>query len=136
MDGVLIATSYLSGMRIGVSTTLAIILHEIPHELGDFGILVASGLSARRAVGLNCASALVAVLGTVLGLEIGSSVYSFSTYMLPFTAGNFIYIAGTDLMPELLAREGWRAELLKLLALGLGLLVMIGLVSSPGLQTK
>lgn len=124
LDGVLIATSYLSGAALGLSTTLAIVLHEIPHELGDFGILVAAGLSTRRAIAFNCASALVALLGAISGLALGEGLLPFSAYMVPFTAGNFLYLAGTDLLPELLVAEAAPVELLKYAGIALGVLGM------------
>ena len=128
LDGVLIGTSYLAGMPVGIATTLAVVLHEIPHELGDFGILVGSGLSVRRAMLFNFFSACFAILGTLVALGLGTRMEGFSTLMLPFTAGTFIYLAGTDLLPELLKPALGRFQTLGrffTLGVGLGLMVLI-----------
>lgn len=100
IDGILIGATYMVSVPIGITTTVAVILHEIPQEVGDFGILVHAGFSVTKAVLLNVASALTAILGALLALTIGPHVHSFSLIMLPITAGGFIYIAGSDLVPE------------------------------------
>jgi len=101
IDGMLIGASYTVSIPIGLTTTLAIILHEIPQEIGDFGILVHGGLPVRRALGFNLLSALTAVVGTVISLAIGHRAEGFALSLLPITAGGFLYIAGPDLIPEL-----------------------------------
>src|SRR5262249_30870765 len=84
IDGVLIGASYLTSPALGISTTVAVLLHEIPQELGDFGILIHSGLSVRRALVVNLASASVAVLGTAIALLVGVSAReTFSTALVP-----------------------------------------------------
>jgi zinc and cadmium transporter len=119
IDGVLIAGSYLVSPPLGLATTVAVLFHEIPQELGDFGILIHSGLSVRRAVVLNLASASVAVLGTVAALLLGTLSGSMvTTVLIPVTAGGFVYIAAADLIPELQHDRSGR-----------GLLVQVGLVS-------
>jgi len=106
IDGLLIGATYLVSIPIGLTTTVAVILHEIPQEIGDFGVLVHAGLSAKKAMLLNFASALTSILGTVLALTIGPHLQSFSLVMLPITAGGFIYIAGSDLIPEVQQESG------------------------------
>ena len=101
LDGMIIASSYLVSIPIGIATTLAVIFHEIPQEIGDFGILIHSGLSVKKALTLNLLSGLTACLGAALALLIGPVVHKFSLYLLPITAGGFLYIAGSDLIPEL-----------------------------------
>jgi zinc and cadmium transporter len=100
-DGILIAAGWMAGPEIGMATTLTVILHEIPQEISDFGILVHAGFTARKALWLNFYAALTAILGTVITLLAGSAIESLSNYVLPVAAGGFIYLAGTDLMPEL-----------------------------------
>ena len=100
-DGILIAAGWMAGPEIGMATTLTVILHEIPQEISDFGILVHAGFTARKALWLNFYAALTAILGTVITLLAGSAIESLSNYVLPIAAGGFIYLAGTDLMPEL-----------------------------------
>ena len=101
IDGMIIGASFAASVPIGIATTVAVILHEIPQEIGDFGILLHGGLSVRRALTLNFLSALTAVAGVVIALSLGSYVKNFAVYLLPVTAGGFLYIAGADLIPEL-----------------------------------
>jgi zinc and cadmium transporter len=102
IDGVLIGASYLVTPALGLSTTLAVVFHEIPQELGDFGVLVHSGLTVRKAVLLNLASASTAVLGAVMALAAGSVAGgAVSSVLVPMAAGGFVYIASADLIPEL-----------------------------------
>jgi len=99
VDGLTIAAAYLVNLGLGITTTLAIILHEIPQEIGDFGVLVYGGFTKKKALLFNFLSALTAVIGAVIGYFIGAGINM--AYVLPFAAGGFIYIAATDLIPEL-----------------------------------
>lgn len=101
IDGMLIGASYCIDVKIGIATTLAIILHEIPHELGNFGVLVHGGLSIKKALLFNFLSALFAIVGAVAILIAGEHLKGYSEILIPITAGGFIYIAGSDLIPEL-----------------------------------
>jgi zinc and cadmium transporter len=101
LDGIIIAASYLASIPAGIAATLAVVLHEVPQEIGDFGVLVYSGLSRWKALAYNFLSALLAVVGAVIGLAIGSRSETFVSLILPFAAGGFIYIAASDLIPEL-----------------------------------
>ena len=100
-DGLIIGVSFFTDIRIGIVSTLAIIMHEVPQELGDFGILIYGGLSKFKALLFNYISATTAILGTVIGYFFSSHIHNFSTLLLPFAAGGFIYIASCDLIPEL-----------------------------------
>jgi zinc and cadmium transporter len=125
IDGVLIAGSYLVSPALGVTTTAAVLLHEIPQELGDFGILIHSGLGVRRAALLNLASASAAVLGTVVALIAGSVMgEAVPAVLVPVTAGGFVYIAAADLIPELQHDRTVRALVVQasLIALGIGVM--------------
>jgi zinc and cadmium transporter len=101
IDGALIAGSYLLNPTVGLATTLAVVLHEIPQEIGDFAILLFSGFSVTRALFMNFLTACVAFLGAALVLAAARSIPSLETLLLPVAAGNFLYIAGSDLIPEL-----------------------------------
>jgi zinc and cadmium transporter len=101
VDGMVIAGAFLSDPALGITTTVAVLLHEVPQEIGDYGVLLHAGLSRRRAIVWNLASAVVAVLGTVVVLAAGPRLASLSAGLLPFAAGNFIYIAASDLIPRL-----------------------------------
>jgi len=101
IDGMVVAASYMVSLPIGFTTTLAVIMHEIPQELGDFGVLIHAGLSAKKALTYNLLSAMTAMLGAILIILKGGEIEGLSQSLLPITAGGFIYIAGSDLIPEL-----------------------------------
>ena len=85
IDGLIIAGSYIVSIPLGIATTIAVILHEVPQEIGDFGVLLYSGLSKLKALLWNLASALVAVIGAIIGLAFGSSeTFSLLTIVLNF----------------------------------------------------
>jgi len=100
-DGIIIGVGYAVSIPIGITTTLAVVLHEIPQEIGDFGVLVHGGLPVKRALAYNFLSALTAILGTIVFLVIGSNIEAYALSLLPIVAGGFLYIAGSDLIPEL-----------------------------------
>jgi zinc and cadmium transporter len=127
IDGMLIGASYLVSWPVGLATTLAVILHEIPQEIGDFGILLQAGFSKTRALLFNYLSAATAIIGTIIALSVGSRVENFSTTMLPLTAGGFIYIAGSDLIPELNKEVNLTTSLAQLAAMMAGVGLMLSL---------
>jgi zinc and cadmium transporter len=101
IDGMIIAASFLTNIPLGLATTIAVVFHEIPNEIGEFGVLIHSGFTAKKALLFNFLSGLTAILGAVIVLIIGSRISDFSLFLLPITAGGFLYIAGSDLLPEL-----------------------------------
>ena len=101
IDGAIIAGSYLISPPVGVATTIAVVLHEIPQEIGDFAVLLFSGFSVRKAAIFNILSACTAFVGALVVLAAASSLPLLGSMLLPIAAGNFLYIAGADLMPEL-----------------------------------
>lgn len=101
IDGVIIASSFMISNQVGIATSLAVLIHEIPQEIGDFGIYTHQGLSLLNALRLNLLSASSSLLGVILTILIGTKVADFSVYILPITAGGFIYLASADLIPEL-----------------------------------
>ncbi len=101
MDGLVIAGSYLVNIPTGIATTIAVIIHEVPQEFADFGVLIYSGFSIKKALFLNFLSALVAGLGAIIGIFFASKSPLFLSLILPFAAGGFLYIAGSNLIPEL-----------------------------------
>lgn len=101
LDGAIIAVAFLTSVPLGITTTIAVIAHEIPHELGDFSILVYGGFSNRRALWYNFLSALTAIAGTIMVFLFSRSILLVEPYLLGFAAGNFLYIAASDLIPEL-----------------------------------
>lgn len=101
IDGVIIAASYLVSIPVGVATTVAVLLHEIPQEIGDFGTLVYGGMSKAKALLFNFISALAAVAGALAVLIASSYSQYLAEMLVPFAAGGFIYIATADMIPEL-----------------------------------
>lgn len=131
IDGLLIGASWLASPALGISTTLAVLLHEIPQELGDFGILIHSGLTVRQAALLNAGSAAVAILGTATAVLAGAVAHRQMTQVLvPLTAGGFVYIAAADLIPELQHDRSLRALVVQtaLIACGIAVMALLTLV--------
>lgn len=125
IDGVIIGVSFLVSIPLGIATTLAVILHEIPQEIGDFAVLLHAGYTKARALWLNFLSALLAIAGLILSLVLGDISQNFIIYFLPIAAGGFIYIAVADLIPELHKTKEAKHSLLQLFALILGILFMV-----------
>jgi zinc and cadmium transporter len=132
LDGMVIAAAYLVSIPTGVVTTVAVMLHEIPQEIGDFGVLVYGGFEPKRALLYNFISGLAAVVGAVLSLVIGAQVEGYAAYLLPLTAGSFIYIAGSDLIPELHHHHSYPASKsvwqLVMILLGVGVMLVPALL--------
>ncbi|HRZ13881.1 MAG TPA: ZIP family metal transporter [Candidatus Omnitrophota bacterium] len=124
LDGVMIAASYTVSVPVGIATTLAVIMHEVPQELGDFGVLIYGGFSRSRALAFNFLSALMAVLGAVAGYFAAGASEQFASYILPLTAGGFIYIATSDLIPEIHKEKKLRKSTLAFIAFLLGIIFM------------
>lgn len=124
IDGVIIAAGFLVSFPLGIATSLAVVLHEIPQEIGDFGVLVYGGFSKKKALFFNFLSALAAVLGAVLTLILGSRFIGVIPLVISFTAGGFIYIASSDLIPELKKENNISKSALQFLGLLLGIILM------------
>lgn len=127
IDGMLIAGSFLVSIPLGIATTIAVILHEIPQEMGDFGVLVYAGYTRAKAILFNFISALTAVGGAIFILIIGKNS-NITKFLIPFTAGGFIYIALSDLIPELHKKTKISQSIWQLVFIFLGILIMIALI--------
>lgn len=127
LDGIVIATSFLVSMEVGIATTLAVMLHEIPQEIGDFGVLIHAGYKKAQALWFNFLSAMVSILGVVFVFIARQYVEGISEYALPLTAGMFLYIATSDLVPELRKNKGAFVTTLQLFAIGVGVLAMFAI---------
>lgn len=101
IDGVILALTFLVDVRLGLLTTFAVILHEIPQEIGDFGILIHGGFSRTRALWYNFLSSISVIIGAALTYLLGAALEPFLPASLAIVAGAFIYLATVDLMPEL-----------------------------------
>ncbi|MDD3399724.1 MAG: ZIP family metal transporter [Candidatus Pacebacteria bacterium] len=130
IDGIIIAASFVVAWPVGVVTALAVALHEIPQEIGDFGILVYGGFKKTKALLLNFVSASTVILGGVAGFFLAESIGQSIVFLLPFAAGNFIYIASSDLIPEIKKKAAVPESLLYFLifALGISLMFVIKLI--------
>jgi len=120
LDGLLIGASYLISPAMGMATTVAVLLHEIPHELGDFGILVEAGYSRGRAIALNFAFGCMSLVGVIIAFSLGQHLAAFSHFTLAVTAGFFLYIAGANLTPEMQKEHSPVRSLLQLFGMILG----------------
>lgn len=127
LDGVIIAASFMVSVPVGIATTIAVILHEIPQEVGDFAVLLHAGYTKKRAFFLNFLSALTALLGGVFFFALGEIATSVTAYFIPLTAGGFIYIAVADLIPELQKTKKWRDSLSQIIAVICGVVAMVAL---------
>ncbi|MDP2930182.1 MAG: ZIP family metal transporter [bacterium] len=132
IDGMIIAASFLASIPLGLATTIAVVFHEIPNEIGEFGVLIHSGFSAKKALLFNFLSGLTAILGAVIVLIIGSRISDFSLFLLPITAGGFLYIAGSDLLPELHHEVKLSTSLWQMVLIILGIGIMAGLAIISG----
>ncbi len=127
IDGLVIAASFVIGFHVGVVTTLAIALHEIPQEIGDFGILIYGGFERGKALLLNFVSALTVVIGGITGYLLYGLIENNIVLLLPFAAGNFIYIASSDLIPEIKHKESVKKSAMHFTAFltGIGLMLAV-----------
>lgn len=127
LDGIIIAGSFLININLGLATTIAVVAHEIPQEISDFGVLLHAGFSRSRALFLNFFSASLAVFGSLITLTIGAQSENFSIFIIPFTAGGFIYIATADLIPELKKDTNLIQSLKQLIfiLIGIGIMMML-----------
>ncbi len=126
-DGLIIAASYFVNIPVGIATSIAVIMHEVPQELADFGVLLYAGFSTRKAIFFNFLSAALAIVGAVAGIVLGNRVEGFVGLILPFAAGGFIYIAGSNLIPELHKECDWKNSFWHILAFLLGIGIMVAL---------
>ena len=124
IDGLIIAAGFSAGIELGVVTTLAVISHEIPQEIGDFGVLVYGGFSKAKALFFNFLSAITAVLGAVIGVLMISLTDNFTGVLIPFAAGGFIYIFASDLIPELHKEPKLSKSMMSFLFFALGIVFM------------
>ena len=125
LDGVVIVSAYALDISVGVATTIAILFHEIPQEMGDFGVLVHGGLSRKKALFFNFVTALTALIGALLTMVLINFAQQLTVFLIPFSAGTFIYIAGSDLIPQLHKENEFRDSLLQLVFFSLGISVML-----------
>ena len=123
IGGLAIASIFIADIRLGIMAWLAAAAHEIPQELGDFGVLIDGGWEKRKALMFNVLSALTFLAGGLL-TYVASSSFDVS-FLIPFAAGNFLYIGASDLVPEVKEHDNLRVNIKNFLAFISGLLLML-----------
>jgi len=129
-DGILIAAAFLADPKLGLITGLAIIAHEIPQEIGDFIVLLNAGFSKARAYAYNLICSLMAVIGGVVGYYTLGRGMQWIPYVLVFASSGFIYIAVSDLMPQMQRRATIRETIPQILLIGLGVAIVLFLTGA------
>ncbi len=131
IDGMAIATGYITGTHLGVITTIAVLFHEVPHHIGDVSILIHKGIPIVRSVFLSLLAASTAALGALLVLSLGTRLMGVTTVLLPFTTANFLYVASASLMPEMQHERGLRQSLAQTMLFLAGSLLMFVSSGAP-----
>lgn len=127
IDGLVIAAAYFVSLPVGLATTLAVIIHELPQEIGDFGVLLYSGFTKKKALFFNFLSAVFAILGAIIGILVVGNSEHFINIIIPIAVGGFIYIAGADLIPEIHKKQNRNFSIKNLIGIFLGIAIMYGL---------
>ena len=128
IDGLIIASSYILSIPAGIATTLAVIFHEIPQEIGEFGLLIHGGFSKTKALLVNFLSALTAIIGAIVGIWLAGLVVGIENFLVPLAAGGFIYIAGSDLIPELHKETKVSKSIIQIISFLVGIVIMFALL--------
>lgn len=124
IDGLIISAGFIASIELGITTVIAIAAHEIPQEIGDFGVLIYGGFKKKKAIFLNFVVALTIVAGGIVGYFISKNVEQAVVFLLPFAAGGFIYIAATDLIPEIKKELDIKKSMATMLVFICGILIM------------
>jgi len=128
IDGLILAGAFIASPAVGVATAIAILLHEVPQEIADFGVLLKSGFTQKKALLFNFLISLTAFLGAGFALVI-SSTAEFTPYLIAFTIGGFLYLAGTDLLPELHKKFSKKDGFIQFICIVIGIVIMFVLLS-------
>ncbi len=130
IDGVVIAASFLTSPELGIFVTLSVVLHEIPQELGDFGILIKSGYSRKKALYYNLLSGSTSMIAGILAYFLLDYVQAVIPYALVFAAASFLYVALADLIPEMHKETRFKPSLVQILLIIAGLAIIF--ISTQG----
>lgn len=123
-DGISIAAAFLININVGIATTFAIILHEIPHELGDFGVLMYAGFKKEKAIFFNLLTAFFSIIGGLIGFVLLSQISTIIPFVIALTAGGFIYISVSDLIPEIRKEVSLKKSLIHMIIILIGILIL------------
>jgi len=129
IDGLIVGLAYMVSIEVGIATTIAVVLHEIPQEIGDFGVLLHAGYTKARALWFNFLSGLFAILGAGAAFVLGAYAEPLAFFLVPVTAGGFIYIALSDLIPELHKEKPGRNSFVQFAAILVGIAAMFLLLN-------
>lgn len=124
LDGAVIAISFMNSTALGIIATIAIIAHEIPQEIADFSILIYGGFSKAKALVYNFVTALTAVVGALAAYFYSNAIQNSSIFLTSFAVGGFVYIASTDLIPEIQKEKDLKKSLVQLVLLALGIFLI------------
>jgi zinc and cadmium transporter len=125
IDGLILAATFMTSVPLGIATTITVAMHEVPQEIGDFGVLLYSGFEKKKALISNFCIACIAILGGVTGYFLSLYSRNFMTYLLPFAAGGFIYIAASDLMPEIRKEQSLKRTIASFGMFLVGIAIMV-----------
>jgi len=128
LDGIIIMVAFLSSTRNGIIITLAVVFHEFPQEIGDFGILLYGGFSKKKALFFNFISGMIALLGGLTAFFLSDAIETFNLFFLAFSGGGFLYIASTELMPELIKEKDLKKSIVQALIFICGLILIMSIV--------
>lgn len=124
VDGTIIAAAFIIDIKLGIVTSLIALAHEIPQEIGDFGILVYGGFTKARALFYNLICATSCILGGIAAWFLAARIHNLTSILIAFAAGNFLYISLVDLLPELRKTEAVKASAVQFLLLFVGIFFM------------
>ncbi len=127
IDGTLIAASFLTSIPLGIATTIAVAMHEIPQEVGDFAVLIHGGLKVSKALLYNFIVAITAIVGGVLTFFLSSVVENMTPALLGVAGGGFLYLALVDLLPEIHKEKSWKKSVVQFVFLIAGIIIIYGL---------
>jgi zinc and cadmium transporter len=131
IDGMIIGSAFLVSPQLGIVTSVAVFIHEVPQELADFGVLVHSGMSTKKALLMNLLSGLTSIIGVLVVFSAIASFDALHQAIIPFGIGVFLYVAGSDLIPELHKETALKKSIGQITAFSLGVLIMLGLTYLP-----
>lgn len=128
LDGIVMMVAFLNSIPLGIIITLAVAFHELPQEIGDFGVLVFGGFSKKKALIFNFLSALIAMLGGLFAFLVSGINETFNLFVLAFSGGGFLYLASTELLPELLDQKNLKKSIIQALIFIFGIILIIFLI--------
>ncbi len=130
VDGMIIAASFLLGFSVGLATTIAVVFHELPQEMGDYGILIYGGFKRKKALILNFIAASSVVFGGIVAIFLLGTIEALKGLLVAFSTGGFIYLAASELIPELQKEKSFKKSVIQFTTfiLGIALIWSLGTI--------